>query len=257
MSDDIDLAGFRPEPDNPKHWGFEDRLRPKMRIVESGDVDLRPFTSPRHNQRRTNSCVANAAVKALEIKRIQAGEPHVDLSRLAVYYLARELMVPTETHLDQGTYVSHAFDALRRFGVPPEEAWPFDTDKINTPPSWRAMRKAYVHKIAAFYRIRSTGQDRVEAVRDALRAGNPVVFGTATGKNWKNYDKGDVLGSPGRRTGAHATVLIGCQGDRIIGENSWGEGWGDDGFYLMDPAVIASSDSSDFWVPQSGWEGTV
>lgn len=248
-------TNFRPEPDSEKHFSFEALLRPQLIQVTSGDVDLRPFSSPRHNQGSTGSCVAQATIKALEIKRIQkyGRAAHVDLSRLAVYYLARELMSPPECTKDEGTFVSHAFDAVRRFGVPPETDWPWDQTKICTPPSWRAMRSAYLSKITAFYKIKSTGQDRVKAVIECLRAGNPVVFGTACGDNWFEYKKGQVLGLPAKTVGGHATVLVGYQKGNFIGENSWGF-WGDNGFYLMSPSVIASSESSDFWVPMVGWE---
>jgi C1A family cysteine protease len=247
--------GFRPEPDSPKHRDYE-LLRAKLASTAVGDVDLRQFTSPRHDQGSTSSCVANATVKALEIKRIMkhGQAAHVDLSRLAVYYLARELMVPQETHLDDGTYVSHAFDVLRRFGVPPEADWPWTPLKVNTPPSWLSMRKAYLHKITAFYKIRQEGAARVQAVRECLSAGNPVVFGTCTGSNWHEYEKGQVLKMPVKQTGRHATVLVGYSQGRFIGENSWGRNWGDDGFYLMSPEVIENSESRDFWVPQAGWE---
>lgn len=248
--------GFRPEPDNPAHFSFEALLQPKMVALTSGDVDLRPFTSPRQNQGNSNSCVAQATIKALEIKRIQKYglAAHVDLSRLAVYYLARELMTPPECTKDNGTYISHAFDVMRRFGVPAETDWPWDLSKLYTPPSWRAMRAAYLCKITAFYKIKSLGQDRVRAVIEALRAGNPVVFGTACGENWQTYKKGQVLEVPFIRTGGHATVLVGYQNGNFIGENSWGNSWGNLGFYLMAPSVIASIMSSDFWVCQNGWE---
>lgn len=257
MSNEL-VGGFRPEPDNPKHWSFESQLRSKMPQQAPGDVDLRPFTTPRHHQRSTSSCVAQATVKALEIKRVQqhGREAHIDLSRLAVYYLARELMTPPECTKDEGTYVSHAFDVIRRFGVPPEADWPWDPKQLYTPPSWRAMRKAYLHKITAFYKIRSTGQERVQAVIECLRAGNPVVYGTEVGDNWQDYKAGQVLHLPAKSTGRHATVLLGYVGGVFLGENSWGTGWGDDGFYRMAPEVIAAPVSSDFWVPQAGFEGT-
>jgi len=221
------LNGYRDEPESDKHWTFEDDLEPRMGAASgSGDMDLRPFTSPRHDQRSTSSCVGNAVAKALEIKRIMkhGHDAHVDLSRLAIYYLARELMFPPETHMDGGTYISHAFDVLRRFGVPPEEDWPWDTDKVTTPPSWRAMRKAYLHKIDSFYRIRSSGQDRVDAVVKCLQAGNPVVFGTNVDGTWFGYGKSDVLQPvlDRDRSGRHATVLIGFKDGKFIGENSWG-----------------------------------
>lgn len=117
------LGGYRREVVKPHHWNNE-LVRPKLKALspsstDLGDIDLRPHTSPRHNQRSLGSCVAQAVVKALEIKRIikHGKENHVDLSTLMVYYLARNLMDPKETHLDSGTYISHACDAIRRYGV--------------------------------------------------------------------------------------------------------------------------------------------
>jgi C1A family cysteine protease len=250
--------GFRPEPDSPKHWSFEDKLRARMVRVTGGDVDLREFTSPRHNQGSTGSCVAQATCKAFEIKRImQKGhEAHIDLSRLAIYWFARNLMLPKETHIDDGTYISHAFDAMRRFGVPPESAHPWDKAALFDAPSWDAMRQAYLCKLDAFYKIRSTGQKRVDMVVQALQAGNPVVFGTNADNSWHSYKKGQVLKavSEDDKSGRHATVLVGIKDGLFIGENSWGTGWGDDGFYLMDPSCIGDNVSKDFWVPQAGFE---
>ncbi len=252
------LQGFRDEPDSPDHWNYEDRLKDRMSAFAPGDVDLRPFSSPRHNQRFTSSCVGNSVVKALEIKRImQHGhDAHVDLSRLAVYYLARELMLPSETHLDGGTYISHAFDVLRRFGAPTEAQWPWDTSKVKSPPSFMAMRSAYLHKITGYFKIRSTGDGRVAEVIRCLRAGNPVVFGCNVDGSWYGLGKNHLLKPVSRsdRDGRHATVLIGYADGKFIGENSWGADWGDDGFYYMDPSVIAHLDSRDFWVAQTGFE---
>lgn len=258
MDNDINLNGFRDEPDNPKHWGFEDKLRAKMTRITVGDISFREHSSPRHNQRSTSSCVANAAVKALEIKRImeKGHDAHVDLSRMAVYFFARNLMFPKETDKDAGTYVSHAFDGMRRYGVPREEDWQFDKSKLFVSPTWDVMRKAYVSKIDSFYKVRSGGQEKVDCCVEALQAGNPIVFGTDVDPTWNRYKKGQVLKPVAKEdcTGRHATVLIGIENGMFIGENSWGSFWGDDGFYLMDPSVIASDSSRDLWVPQIGWE---
>lgn len=247
------VGGFRPEPDNPKHWSYETQLKPKLNSAARaiGDVDWRPFSSPRHDQKHSSSCVAQAVVKALEIKRIMEYGPdaHVDLSRLAVYYLARELMSPQETHMDNGTYVSHACDVLRRWGVCPETEWPFKMDKIRTPPPWSAMRAAYLHKISAYYKIKATGNDRVDDVIDALRQGYPVVYGTTVGNNWMNYTaNSSPLQIPDDDLGRHATVLVGWKDGVFLGENSWSQNWGQQGFYEMDPAYIAWDESRDFWV---------
>lgn len=252
--DGYNLNGFLEEEDSPRHWSFEASLQSKLVPESEGDIDLRPFSSPRHSQKTTSSCVAQATVKALEIKRIQkyGKAAHIDLSRLAVYWFARNLMVPKKTNKDSGTYISLAFDAMRRYGVPPESDWPWDVDKIYDPPTWSAMRKAYVSKITAFYKIRSSGQTRIDMVVEALRAGNPVVFGTNVDQTWTRYKKGQTLKPipDDKARGRHATVLVGWENGKFIGENSWSKSWGDDGFYLMAPEVISSSGSADFWVPQ-------
>jgi hypothetical protein len=207
--------------------------------------------------------VAQSVVKALENLERQAlcREPgitpsqlgpddHKNLSVLALYYLCRERMQPSRVHEDSGTYVFLACDCLRRFGVCTEEVWPFEPSTLFDAPSIMAMREAYLHKIHAYYRIKQTGLDRTNSVIDALRANHPVVYATEVGDNWLRYQAGQVLQRPNVSEGGHATHLVGWDESRgvFIGENSWGTRWGEDGYYLMAPEVIADPCSRDFWV---------
>jgi C1A family cysteine protease len=262
--------GFRPEPYNPKHFGLEANLMPfcaPLPQFAGKDIDFRPFSSPCHKQAHTQSCVAQAAIKALEIKRIgnksdwnpdrvvEFGMPfHVDLSRLALYYLAREIMIPSENHRDAGTYVSNACDALRRFGVCEEKFWPFDESKILVSPPWSVMRKAYLHKINSFYRINAVADARIDSIIVCLRAGHPVIYGTAIGEEWAKYDGSKPLTVPNTIIGKHATVLVGYQNGVFIGENSYGASWGANGFYFMDAEYLKWNVSSDFWMLVAPWE---
>jgi len=266
------LGGHLPDPTDDvsmkSYWDFEGQLKPHL-ATAPGSVDLRPYSSPRHDQGQTGSCVAQSVVKSLEnlerqklcaqqgLQPSQLGpEDHKNLSALALYYLCREKMTPSRVSEDTGTYVSLACDCLRLFGVCTEESWPFDPRKVFEAPSIMAMREAYDHKISAYYRIRSTGQDRVDNVIAALRSRHPVVYGTEVGENWIRYRAGQVLGRPDAAQGAHATHLVGWDQARavFIGENSWGRQWGDDGYYLMAPEVIAAPTSLDFWVVTGSWE---
>lgn len=271
------LGGHLPDPDDndalSSYWDFDTQLRPHLArsagARPAGDADLRPYSSPRHDQGQTGSCVAQSVVKALENLERQnicrergvgpdrlGPQEHQNLSVLALYYLCRERMTPSRIHEDSGTYVSLACECLRQFGVCTEQSWPFDPSKVFQALSILAMREAYVHKISAYYRIKRTGSDRVQAVIEALRASHPVVYGTQVGDNWNNYRAGQVLQRPSDMQGAHATHLVGWDESRsaFIGENSWGTGWGDDGYYLMAPEVIADSMSQDFWVITGQWE---
>jgi C1A family cysteine protease len=165
-------------------------------------------------------------------------------------------MQPSRVHEDTGTFIWLACDCLHLFGVCTEEEWPFDPGKVSESPSVMAMREAYDHKISAYYRIKKTGLDLVASVRDALRANYPVVYATDVGDNWMKYRAGEVLGRPSAPEGGHATQLVGWDQARgvFIGENSWGTGWGDDGYYLIAPEVIADPISQDFWVITGCWE---
>lgn len=248
--------GHRRHREHP--WGFLCRVG-SIKIEQPEDpIEVYNFEVEGENTYiaggiAVHNCVAHAVVKALEIKQVMENgghEAHTDLSRLAVYYLARELMIPQETHIDDGTFVSHACDAIRRFGVCEEKAWPFDPDEVCKPPSWKAMRSAYGHRISSFYKIRSTGQARVDEVVRCLQAGNPVAYGTRIGNNWFSYDGKGVLTLPTDKVGNHATCLVGVRDGKFIGENSWSAGWGDKGFYWLDPKVVAWNESRDFWVIQ-------
>lgn len=241
----------RPEPEElaAAHWSFTDKMKPTLRRDHRGS-DMREFSSPRHDQRQTNSCAAQSVIKVNEILRIKkwGKDAHVDLSRLAAYFLGRELMSPPETDLDEGVFISSVAEAVRRFGVCAESLWPFDEKLVRKSPPWRVMQSAYKNQIAGWTRISSSGNDRVEDTIISLHNGIPVAYGTMVGDAWMKYSStSEPLGIPDKADGAHATVLLGWDPQKgvFIGENSWGEGWGLEGFYEIRPEVIASSGTSD------------
>lgn len=272
------VSGCRPDPGAPAAKAFSD-LRSGVRASASGPAsDLRKFSPSGMRQRQwlTSTCVAQSTVRAVEIKRVvkayesalasglteeeslaRALAQHKDLSRMMVYFLAREMMSPPETDKDEGTYVSFAAEALARHGVCLESEWPWDERLIFSPPSWSAMRSAFIHKIKEWRLTDSMGQDRVDDCILSLSVRNPVVYSTVVGSRWESYDGSEPLGLvDGVVKGRHATVLVGWDPVRgvFIGENSWGSGWGLDGFYEVRPEVVASPDSSDFVTYYGGWE---
>lgn len=251
------IGGHRPDPIGLEYKSFDKSILSGM--VLPNEADLRQFSSPRHNQKNTNSCVAQSTIKALEIKRIQKHgvSSHIPLSVLDLYFGARDLMSPKETNVDSGTNIYLACDVLQRFGVCREQMFPFDERNLFIPSPILATREAYLNKIVDSFKIISTGNDRVDDVIANLQAGNPVVFGTVVGANWFNYTSNskplDVVASQDIK-GSHATCLVGWVNNLFITENSWSETWGDNGYGWLRPEVIASDQSSDFWVILDGSE---
>ncbi|OPZ34511.1 MAG: hypothetical protein BWY99_02506 [Synergistetes bacterium ADurb.BinA166] len=298
----VTLKGFRAAP--PEVKAKQPRfsaLRPTLKEWFSGGAsDLRGFSPERHDQLHSGSCVAQSVVRAMEVNRIQklfyeaisrgvsegqavteAKAGHVALSRLALYFHARELMDPQETGSDEGTYVGVAAEALKTIGVCREKKdpgnpsdrsfWPFELGvnpasgrpRLFEAPSWMAMREAYLHKISAWYRVDTDGEERVKDVILALSAGHPVVYGAKADSQWMSYDGSEPIGLvQGDVIGGHATVLEGWDPSRqvFLGENSWGDRWGvrgpdgTGGFYEVTAEKIASDECDDFVVIEGGWE---
>lgn len=255
--------GYRPDPP-AKDAVFSADLRPKLQTAFGGDVDLRPYTS-QTNQYSLGSCVGNATADAVEILNAIAGLPPVQLSRLFIYTLARNLMDEdgdgrADIDRDEGTYPRLAFDVLTKFGVCREDigvergGWPYDLSKVYTLPSLKSMRAATGHRIHSYYRITESGADRVDAVIAALRANHPVVMGTKVEKSFLSVSSAAPVAPPkGETIGGHALIIVGyLQAQGFIVKNSWGPNWGDNGCCIMEPEYIVWSGTSDLWVPTMG-----
>jgi C1A family cysteine protease len=246
--------GWIPEPLNTRHWLTSRLYSTEQAFDTAGDYDLRPYSRGVQNQGYLGSCVAQAVCKAVEIKTLADKGVQVDLSRLCLYYLARELMGPDYVKQDSGAYISSGMDVLRRFGVPLESAWKYDIGRFDVSPSFAVMRKAYNHRVQGFYRIASTGEARIGEIVEQLRLGHPVVFGTAVDAALMDYEEGTLLPPSGPIFGYHAMTIVGWLGGRWVIENSWGDDWGDKGFAYASPEYVLDPNTLDFWVVRMPWE---
>lgn len=250
---------------------FAAELAPKLASVtfSSGDVDLRKYCTNTH-QFSLNACAGNATADSVEVlnaiedeeKALAAGTPvpaPIQLSRLFVYSMARGLTDEdgdgqADINKDEGTFIRLCFEVLSRWGICDEAVWPYDPSKVFTVPSIKALRQATGHRIHSYYRIKTTGEDRLWAVRSALRAKHPVVFGTLVDQAFMRWT-GNLtpLGPPkGKTEGGHAMLVVGCIGDHFLVKNSWGKGWGDGGYWLMSDEYMAWDQTWDLWVPTMG-----
>lgn len=248
------LGSWKPEPVDSNDDMFSDNLG-KMLLTETpvnGIIDLRKVCSPIENQRDLSSCVGNGVVGALEMLNISKGRPHVDLSRLFVYYNAR--LAAGDADRDEGSYIRLAMGTLSSQGTCTEAAWSYDTSKVFFRPTWKAYREAFTHKITSYYRIAGSGQERIDAIKRALEAGHPVVFGMIVDKAFQQLGSHGIVDMPAStrvNPGGHCMVIVGYRdnGATLIVRNSWGTVWGDKGYCYLPAAYLDASDANDFWVP--------
>ena len=206
------------------------------------------------NQYNISSCVGNAVVDYVEslISIRDKIEPSQvsDLSRLFVYWAARNLEYPPAGSSDNGTKIWLAFDAATRYGIPKESTWQYTSENVNIRPSILAYREAIQHRIYGFYRLTSSGDKLVAQIKQCLNSGSAVVFGTRVGDEFRNVKPGQVLeGPPWFNGGGHALIITGYDFDKkaFIIRNSWGSSFGDNGYCLMSHGYITSIFSYDFY----------
>lgn len=201
-----------------------------------------------------HNCVGNSVVGALEFLQLRAGRQLNDLSRLFVYYNSR--LMHHDQDKDSGTYIRLAFGTLSTLGTCSESIWPYDTSKVFVRPRLSAYRDGYANKIGSYYSIDSAGSQRVDDVKEALRAQHPVVFGMYVDNDYiRFYGPGTVPMPRKTRTGGggHAQLIVGYDDNNAswLVRNSWGTAWGDAGYAWVPYDYVDASDGNDFWVATS------
>lgn len=222
------------------------------------EVDLMPFAGPVRDQGPSSSCVGQALAAAVTIREAEAGFVCGPASALHPYYHARRMAGPVVR--DAGCYIRLACSSMVKLGIPDERHWPFRLLRVNRRPGWDAERHAHQRRGGGYYGISDWGDGRVEAVRAALAAGHPVVFGTQVGRSFVP-DVGPVVAGVPRDdeplAGGHAMVLVGYETrpDGLVFRclNSWGDRWRDGGTCWLTEEYVRWARTRDLTIVD-GWD---
>ena len=233
-------------------------IRPsEVRVPDK--VDLRNLCSPIENQGYIGSCTASAIAGNLEFLEnkersrkcclCQIFIPKAtDISRLFVYYNERKLIGTVNE--DSGAYLRDGMKTLNQDGWCTEKLWPYNSDKWSTEPTKQCYDDARQRTISTYNKL-ETEQDRI----DCLATGYPFVFGIDIFKSFtsdpKSYREG-IIPMPNPSTeqflGGHAVCAVGYNKEesRFLCRNSWGEAWGDEGYFTI-PFEYLKLYGADFW----------
>lgn len=217
-------------------------------------VDNRKWTTPVADQGNLGSCTAQAGVTLYEYmsrKAYGAKGQYIDGSRLFLYKRTRFLMGP-EGIGDSGAYIRTTLGAIRAFGVPPEEYYPYTdrTPDFDREPPAAVGDLAKEWQSAKQFRLDYSPdpEQNIARIKEYLAKGYAAMMGFMV---FTSYSQANTNGgafpypaSNERIEGGHAVLIVGYDDNKVITnttngsnttgafliQNSWGTDWGDKGF---------------------------
>ena len=250
-----DIRDFTPETDSIAKLFHKSAALKAPKAGAKKSVDLSKWCSPIEDQGNIGSCTANAGVGLLEYYEYRAFGNHIDASRLFLYKVTRKLL---HWPGDTGAWLRTTMQAMTLFGIPPEAYYPYDTSKYDEEPSAFCYSYAQNYQSIRYYRLDRTTASSTQLLarlKKFLAAGYPAMFGF-TVYNFGN-DKGEFEfpGPYDSVQGGHAVVAVGYDDNRKIGKdkgaikirNSWGTGWGENGYGWLPYSYIEAGLAEDFW----------
>jgi hypothetical protein len=175
------------------------------------------------NQAGCGSCVAFGILGAVEaVVQIETGQPfNVDLSEAFLFFCGGGTC-------DTGWFVNEAAKYLVNNGVPDEACFPYqdyDMDCSDKATNWRDR---LVH--VADY---GTVSDNVGFIKEALIEHGPLVTTMTVYRDFYYYHEGVYEPVSTDLEGYHAVAIVGYNDDPgyWICKNSWGAGWGEEGWF--------------------------
>lgn len=216
-------------------------------------VDLRGQCPPVYNQGSLGSCTAQALGAAFDFNRRKQGESFMMPSRLFIYWNERDILGTVDS--DSGAMIRDGVKVLVKLGTPREVVWPYNIDRFTAKPPKKAYVEAEKNQALVYQRILRPVNDRAHDMLYCLSAGYPFVTGFTV---YDSFDSSEVANTgivpmphlSERVLGGHAIMVVGYDLSKkhFICRNSWGEAWGDEGYFYMPFAYLEDRAlSSDQW----------
>ena len=246
---DMNRYGWR--PDKPDHRDLHYSAE-NIGAVTSlpTSFDWRDKLPPVYDQGELGSCGANAAAGLLECDWIRQQKPNPFVpSRLFIYYNTRT--IEKTVNYDSGVEIRDVIKSLATYGFCSESLWPYAPKQFTTKPPEAAYSAAKTEIISQYSRV----PQATLTIQHALVSCGPVIFGTTLYQSFESdyVAKFGVVPMPTPHetpVGGHAMLIVGYddQKKQFLVRNSWGSGWGQQGYcwfpyaYLLNPNL-----ADDFW----------
>ena len=213
-------------------------------------VDLRPHCPPVLDQGELGSCTANAIANAHLFDQQQQNARGAFLpSRLFIYY--NERVMEGTVRFDAGAMIRDGIKSIAQQGACAEKRWPYTIAKFTHKPSKPCYTAALKHQAVSYQRLVPT----LPQLQGCLASGFPFVFGFTVYESFESAEVARTGTVPMPRPheptlGGHAVLAVGYDDatQRFLVMNSWGTGWGMQGYFTLPYAYLTAGHlADDFW----------
>jgi len=248
MSHKVSTFGWL--PDLPDHRDLIYSAPKPIKAKLPAKVDLRKNCPAVYDQGQLGSCTANAISAAFEFELMKQKAKNIFMpSRLFIYY--NERVMEHTVNSDSGAQIRDGIKSINNQGVCPESMWPYIIAKFTNKPDAKCYADALKNKALLYQRV----SRNLEQMQSCLAEGYPFVFGFTVYDAFESQAvaKSGILNMPKKsesECGGHAVLAVGYDNasKRFIVRNSWGDTWGEKGYFTIPYEYLLEENlSDDFW----------
>lgn len=206
-------------------------------------IDLRKYFLTARNQANAEACTGFAVAGLVEYYLNHDLKLRRKVSPLHLWIRGKEYHGWADDN--KGVWLRYSLKGLFEHGFVYEFNFPFNNDYLRP----LTRQKVYiVEDVTKFYleHLEYTLL-RSDQVRDALAKKRPVVFGIKINKSFYGNKTG-IIEDITPSNYSHAMLVVGYDDDNqcFIVRNSWGAGWGDNGYCYI-PYDYFDKNTNDIW----------
>jgi C1A family cysteine protease len=193
------------------------------------NVGGKNFITPIRDQGSCGSCVAFGVCAAMEgTLRVQLNDPslNIDLAEAHLFYCHGRAQGRT---CSTGWIPDQALQACKDKGIVDESHYPYtpgDQDCTGLSSDWQQ----HLHKVTEFHVVDATAD-----MKTWISTKGPLTACFIVYADFRYYKSGVYRHVSGAQVGGHCVSIVGYDDNARcwLCKNSWGRGWGEDGFFKI------------------------
>ena len=231
-----------------RDFKFSHVISPAEAVKLPKTVDLRAKMPPVYDQGNLGSCTSNAGCAYVSYKY---SRPFNLFSRLYLYY--KERLLENNTAADSGATMRSISKALNKFGVCLEQYMPYIAENYAQAPSAEADKNAAKYKVVSYHSLNTLDEiKQCLALRQMPVLIGMRVYASFESEYTKKTGNMSIPKFNEQFLGNHAVLVAGYYDKSktdgyLIVRNSWGQDWGDKGYFYMPYKYTALGYAFNYW----------